>query len=640
MKGLLREMNETPDSSLYQDSSKSCASNAPRKRKTSDLNQHSERLIKRNRSQSGRRRLNRDYVELLNGVIRDACDRRSHGLEMTGKRRRPLQVGMTAWTEEEQENFFDQLALTGLNDRDALVNSVPSKTPLEILEFERRLAEASVEHKLHGRRFTLLRPEEIPAAAEVSTACCQQLEHAADDVLQMELAEDSRNAEGRHDERWLLTQEVAEELKHAAHASGDYPPDHAGSEPDYVPPRVDLSDAVDFLNLGNFLQLSSHLFMSADASGPVSGAPLSIRMETDDPGIFATAFTDFHNLAVSVTRRLVSASLSQANSRLRAKDRGEKQNLSVKEHDVTSAIDVLRMPRDSVDYWRGAPRRLDLSVYRTLTTEKAKQRQYLTHEKVERLLSGSDTTVDGRNADSVGPAEPLTEDDDLSEMDDNSTASQDSEDTDLEPGDAGQEAYLRAYDRRISAEQEIQLWKMFEMSPPAEIAETLDAELPDPPKFVRKTTEELADWRNRCDYKSPWERYGFDPDMKVLPPSRLRSRRAKSRSTSSKRRKIKDVEVGDSNSDAQAGAADYPAMPPARSAVRETTPSKIAESDMDAASDSSSEAAPSGAHSSPPRGRPRRRSATPVSYRAEPEDGVPRPEDLPSDSEDDYEPTK
>ncbi|KAF2772180.1 hypothetical protein EJ03DRAFT_267457, partial [Teratosphaeria nubilosa] len=68
--------------------------------------------------------------------------------------------------------------------------------------------------------------------------------------------------------------------------------------------------------------------------------------QSDEPAIFRSAFEDFYNIAVSLTRRLVQATIFQTMTRLRASD-GSRMAWTpeplVREKDVKTAVDILGM---------------------------------------------------------------------------------------------------------------------------------------------------------------------------------------------------------------------------------------------------------------------------------------------------------
>jgi hypothetical protein len=123
--------------------------------------------------------------------------------------------------------------------------------------------------------------------------------------------------------------------------------------------------AANLLHLPNFLRLSNHVFMNT---------PDMSKFFAPDPAIRHTAFNDFHTIVVSVVRRLISVILFQASGRLRmhaaARSEAYIRNRSIIQEDVYAALDILGMKQDSFEFWKNAPRRLNLTCRTAVVAER------------------------------------------------------------------------------------------------------------------------------------------------------------------------------------------------------------------------------------------------------------------------------
>src|SRR4051794_6659386 len=74
------------------------------------------------------------------------------------------------------------------------------------------------------------------------------------------------------------------------------------------------------------------------------------------------AFSDLHTLAVSLTRRLVHATLFQARTRIELRPHFEHSD-AVTRNDVSTALKILGVTPTSEPYWQGFARRNGVRVF-------------------------------------------------------------------------------------------------------------------------------------------------------------------------------------------------------------------------------------------------------------------------------------
>ncbi|KAI1142218.1 hypothetical protein F5Y05DRAFT_422366 [Hypoxylon sp. FL0543] len=305
--------------------------------------------------------LNPRYLALLNEDITDA----SSGLPKEPPNPpgsyplRPLthtQLGAVAWTAAEKHAFFAALAHLGRADTSGIAARIGSKSAPEVAQYISLLDAASrARRRDETKRRRAPLPVDIPAAAELSTELSAALEEAADALaLRQEAQEAALEQKRWGGPRWLVTPELALVLEHRfqqrlrgeSSAAADLPP------------------FVELFPLRNWLRLPERVFMNASVARFADGNWRSV--EAERPAVRATALADFYSLAVSVTRRLVSAALFVAGSRIRAKEAGDRRGrikALVRTKDVQAAVASLGMKENSREFWARAARRLRLDVY-------------------------------------------------------------------------------------------------------------------------------------------------------------------------------------------------------------------------------------------------------------------------------------
>lgn len=591
-----------------------------------------------------------DYVDLLNELKDDARARTYlASASMDSKfRSEDVQDGITVWSPKDRHAFAEELARNNVRDIGSLKAALRSKSSFEILAFRHTMIEASAKHDLHGRPLDLLRPEEIPAASEISLDCCKALEKAADHICKLEWKGDCGHEKIRYGEHYLLTIGIAQHFEDRLTGNGSdtgvgtVAPQQDGLDILLGTLNADVIKAMNLLDLGMLLHLSENFYT-------VTGRQerSSKRDRPDDqehPSIFASALIDFQDLVHSVTRRLIGSSIFQANTRLRANDyrNSKPSKLRIRSQDVIAAVDMLRMPRNSLDYWQDAPRRLDLNIYRTVRNDKGRRNHVLITNKFTELSrqkrrsrSTKDQSEDSGSERDEKQGSPTSE---IVTQEEEAVEMEESEDDVISSDEL--DHYMTKYDRKASAEEEQRLWKLMREPCPPDGADTLEGELSPAPRGVRKSSDDIVDWRSRCDYKSPWERYGrayIDQVLPALDVNGGRFRRTNSRRQSSAS-DISGLTSGDSfNEDIE---SDEEREEGAGDTIDDRTASRddqaISARGAEATSDKedSSISTPTSA-----RGRSRRRSSSVVNYVFETADGVPHPEDMPSDSGDDFQPT-
>ncbi|KAJ8105403.1 hypothetical protein OPT61_g10201 [Boeremia exigua] len=170
------------------------------------------------------------------------------------------------------------------------------------------------------------------------------------------------------------------------------------------------------LHAENMLLLSKDLFMnrSPDIPSPWPHWTAYASDQVPEPSIMRTAFNDLHDLAVSVTKRLMQTAIIQATSRLRSQRRRTKKGVMpfVKTRDVLSAIDVLGLKRNARSRWTGVARRCNLRVFDEQRTTRFKtKRREISWDQAEQILGLYDAVITPM-ADGADGGEPVSEPED------------------------------------------------------------------------------------------------------------------------------------------------------------------------------------------------------------------------------------
>lgn len=351
-----------------------------------------------------------EYLALLNKDIDDAKERIIAEPDHSGLP--TTQLGMVTWTSTEKRPFFDALARLGKGDLPGISSRIETKSVAEVAQYIRLLDEGSRARTTKTRDAVI--PAEIPAAAEISPQCGLALDAAADELsLRQQRYEEKREQQRWEEFPWNMTRGAAAEVEER--------------------PEEGREAFANLFNVPSWLRLSDRVFMNA------SFAENNWRYVNEEPpSVRSTAFVDFHNLAVSVTRRVVSATLFFAVSRIEAKAGADSRTRSlVKRRDVVAAVESLGMARDSGEFWAKCARRLKLDVYDE--DEAASDEDglsLLSFDEVEDRLGAG-----GRNQSPASPSE--------SEV---STEDADTTDTDVGEAEAKIEAAEAALETELKEE--------------------------------------------------------------------------------------------------------------------------------------------------------------------------------------------
>lgn len=315
---------------------------------------------------SYRDHLNANILEITGSENRDA----DHGhLE-------PSQIGASFWTTKEKQKFFAALQSRGPGDLLGLATAIGTKSEPEIQAYILLLQQGTRE--LQAKSRLELASADLPSAAEIGGECLQAEEAAAEALEAKSRAMEEEKEKSRwSEEHWLIDEDEAAALDEQYEDAVEH--DDAAAHDDNVEgeanpdPTAGASDGHDkpsptslkLLKASTLLQLSRSVFMNSkdpSSNWHTFTEESSPHGDLLSPSIRRTALEDFHNLVVSLTRRLMQVSIFQAMSRLRASaDPRIQPNVHV--FDVVAARETMGLRTRGPEYWARAVKRCGVEVY-------------------------------------------------------------------------------------------------------------------------------------------------------------------------------------------------------------------------------------------------------------------------------------
>ncbi|KAG9697601.1 hypothetical protein KCU95_g8576, partial [Aureobasidium melanogenum] len=521
------------------------------------------------------------------------------------------EIGVAVWTPLEKEVLFRKVSALGKDDIKGISSAIRTKSETEVRQHLSLLDQGTIEGNV-TKALPVFSAADVSPAFEVSKQSEELLEEYANGLAQYQTRSDQKREKKRHGDYWLLTEEVAQEVeeqvmardesykKSGLHdeaeseddgedddledAKSDQEATNTGAESGQEDPKTDAEDeadasgeatarsqepnqqsseilkdlmvpAAELLDLPMWLRLSRLFMYQSSELGDSWNNIIASGHET--PSMYHTAFQDFHNLTVSLTRRVVQATIFQTMTRLRARDK-DQPSTRVTTTDVRAATDILDLQPNTRKFWASVPRKHGLRVYERgskFSRGQSRAGVELSLEEAEERLGAGHTSVTTETDDNIMQTiEDDTEEDVLdpdryyndpelwteaSDTEDetpidipdiqHSDASDDDEATyhptdDEEAQEAAKkkrhrkgkmernfqrahDAYLEAVDQEISRVQEVGMWDTLGVAPPNDIKNE-EVEIPRQPVIKRRLSD-TANWRDGFEYHSPWE-IGFN----------------------------------------------------------------------------------------------------------------------------------
>ncbi|KAK0276034.1 hypothetical protein LTR35_010803 [Friedmanniomyces endolithicus] len=492
-----------------------------------------------------------NYRDLFNAVVRDV----SREPDKEVNRLPPSLIGASHWSSFEKEMFFEALARCRPGNLLELSRAIGTKSEAEIHVYLRLLQDRVLECDTSLPAKESFSIAELPAAYEVSKVCEAALANAADVLARKVDLSDGRVERAKHGDTWIIDEDLATSIEASLRSEesvkSTIAPDAEKASGEQRVPPVQIRSA-ELLSPEAFLTLSRNIFMNAKPESGNNWRDLVVEEDgPSSPAIFRTAFDDFYNLAVSLTRRIVQTTLFQANSRLRASDASRRHHeltAEVREVDVRTAVKLLSLRTEWRAHWAGVPRRCGLDVYTEIGKyldgrPGTKNGVELTPEEVEMELGV------GREQDAAGDepalpggdgelAESDFDSDDFTELgDDGTTIDLDNLKRDIdetyktESEDLGggiaegvqpnrkrkrvlgpasaklEDQHIEALDMRAGAEETHRLWKSLGKDKGRANPEALP-QAPPVPKLKYAETGARSNVGTTMRYETIWERSG------------------------------------------------------------------------------------------------------------------------------------
>lgn len=462
------------------------------------------------------------------------------------------QYGAVMWTDTEKEAFFSALALKGRHNLTELAAIIGTKSVIEIRDYLDRLKTADAEHQMFAPHAKNVSLADMDAAVEVTEACEERLERAADALAAFQEKYDLAKLKGDGD-LWLIETTTAEAIDQENETR------ERQMENDELPVEAFQSDGVQdntlcLFHFQTMLELSRALFMNT-ADGSKHDHWTVCAEDEEEPSLTVDAARMLYNLVKSLTQRVLQTAIFLAHSRISSATTSlYTPTETLKDIDVVAALRVLNLPIDSWDYWTNFPRRSGVDI--VLGHHRKGQNNPLTLEQVESTLSVQSSRgrrsslsslvsqssqeglsgFEGETGEEVSDSSPqnfseeeLSRDGSPSDNADcqNETVTSAGEDySELEDESASgnrdmasatehqisrkrrrimmeelQDEYLERLDRSAQLREEVLLQNLFS---PDIIKEEPEEDLPRRPRVPRKTEEDLKDWSERVYYSS-WE---------------------------------------------------------------------------------------------------------------------------------------
>ena len=513
------------------------------------------------KGKSSRKHYSDRYLELFKGNV---AELESGGDGVPSVDLLPTQIGAVQWQPSEKERLFNALSRKSRLDEPGIAIIV-GKSELEVRDYIMFLREMEAERHLFEKQTKRISHADIPAAVEVSEECETALEQAADALAMFQDQYDTAVAEQQHPGTWLIDWDTARALDERAL---DHEEAGSDSEDLSTPKNV---PAEGLFRLSTWLELSERIFMNP-------GPPRlhtnwhNIATEDERPALTYAAFSEFHDLTLSITRRVMQTCIFLAESRIRStRGQGYDPKPSVKEQDLAAALEVLGMTSTLSDKLLRIARRNSLRVIRGSHDKGSRRSQALTYDEVEEEISRRKKPNRGRRSVSTtsrSSGVSTSAEDDVENEDHYATAMTDHNwssrnasasvvsiqdpESDLSMSDADvnaedsqsdeygglsfhastsrqkrrqihleaqQDAYMEELDRLKSEEEERRLWQTLGSDPPMTVKREVEEDPGVRPKTLRKTREDLADWQSA--FAAEWEVFGeLVPEQNFVETSR------------------------------------------------------------------------------------------------------------------------
>ncbi|CAK7565353.1 MAG: hypothetical protein SEPTF4163_003268 [Sporothrix epigloea] len=319
--------------------------------------------------------INISYLGLLEDDMDDA---RRQYVPHSWPESETTQAGLITWTAEEKEMLFEAVSRLGRDDIPGIsARLLGSKSEIEVHHYL-DLLQKDAERRRNEPRAPLQKPllSDFPAAAEISEACCDALENAADMIALREDHQIARDEGRKWGPHWLLTGENCSRLSRAALKIAGMPNEEDATNQLPLPSEEHQNDRIAIIgaqlrpnavpplalfHVRNMLLLSERVFMNG-----VNEDAHYLGLGDTLPAAHMSALHDLYELVFSLTQRAAATAIHVCHSRYRSDPQlASKTKRQVNRRDVHAAVASLGLKKNSYNFWARCPRRLGLKVARS-----------------------------------------------------------------------------------------------------------------------------------------------------------------------------------------------------------------------------------------------------------------------------------
>ncbi|KAJ5495476.1 hypothetical protein N7539_000592 [Penicillium diatomitis] len=436
------------------------------------------------------------------------------------------QNGAVIWTATEKEVLYNVLDRKGKNGIKEIAAAIGTKSELEVLDHLRLLQQGLQGQHRIGRHVKTIVMGDVPGAAEISEACCAELDEYAQGLRSKEELAAAIAGRTRFGENWNVDSDRAEQLLAAD---------------ENVALRGDIQLPAGLLNLPTWVKLQQRFFMNFGGSKEDDNWMNLVTSRKESPSLSGEALMDLYALAVSITRRLIQSVQFIAMSRIRSQSlHGRERANAVRRKDVKAAMEILNMRPRRDNFLLDVARNNELVIEDSRKTKGWKTRE-LSYNEAEEILNGETDYFRKSETDAM-PGAAANDSDGDEELDDAEDVESDEDSIQRAPSHAQdttdhlsttssevfsttsdsdtefldlEEEHADTLDREHSRVTELHLWQMLGKPPPPKLeipiaTEENDKEAFRKPPAERKAPHELVDWRDRVLYRGEWEEFGYE----------------------------------------------------------------------------------------------------------------------------------
>ena len=296
------------------------------------------------------------------------------------------QIGAVMWEAAEKARFFQALPSIGRHDLPQLSHRVGTKSMLEVKSYLNQLENAEIDRQLFEKQTKNISQADVPAAVEIGAECETRLEQAADALSAFQEQYDYTLGQQDTALPFIVNLDVAFQLDETTDEvvkNGDDLSEEA---------REHSQNPHEIFNLATFIELSEKFFMHGSRRHPDDNWR-ALAEDGEKPAVTQQVIADFHELVVSILRRLMQTTLFLTQSRLKASTtKHQALQRAVTAEDVHSAVIVLKLKDEVWDYWTNLPRRFGFRVVSGSHRRGDNVKKALTYDEVENYLSVRQTS--------------------------------------------------------------------------------------------------------------------------------------------------------------------------------------------------------------------------------------------------------